>query len=44
MSEDQAANTLLFRQYKDYRNYRVRAHDIRALYALIKAGRSRYLE
>lgn len=44
LSEDQAAKTLSFPQYKDYRNYRVREHDIRSLYQLIKTGRSSYLE
>ena len=44
LSEDQAAKTLLFPQYKDYRNYRVREHDIRSLYELIKTGKSKYLE
>jgi cyclase len=44
MSEDDAAKTLLFPQYKDYRNYRVREHDIRSLYELIKTGKSKYLE
>jgi len=38
MSEDEAARTLLFPQYKDYRNYHVREHDIRSLYELIKTG------
>jgi len=44
LTEDEAAKTLLFPQYKDYRNYRVREHDIRSLYQLIKTGKSRYLE
>ena len=44
LSEDEAAKTLLFPQYKDYRNYRVREHDIRSLYQLIKTGKSSYLE
>lgn len=44
LSEDEAAKTLLFPQYKDYRNYRVREHDIRSLYELIKTGKSKYLE
>ena len=44
MSEDEAAKTLLFPQYKDYRNYHVREHDIRSLYELIKTGKSKYLE
>jgi len=44
MSEDEAAQTLLFPQYKDYRNYHVREHDIRSLYQLIKTGKSSYLQ
>ena len=44
LSEDEAAKTLLFPQYRDYRNYRVREHDIRSLYQLIKTGKSSYLE
>jgi glyoxylase-like metal-dependent hydrolase (beta-lactamase superfamily II) len=44
LSEDQAAKTLLFQQYRDYRNYHVREHDIRSLYQLIKTGKSKYLE
>ncbi len=44
LSEDEAARTLLFPQYKEYRNYRVREHDIRSLYELIKTGKSKYLE
>jgi cyclase len=44
LSEDEAARTLLFPQYKEYRNYHVREHDIRSLYELIKTGKSKYLE
>ncbi len=44
LSEDETAKTLLFPQYKDYRNYHVREHDIRSLYELIKTGKSKYLE
>jgi glyoxylase-like metal-dependent hydrolase (beta-lactamase superfamily II) len=44
MSVDEAAKTLTFPQYKNYRNYHVREHDIRSLYNLIKTGKSSYLE
>ncbi len=44
MSEEEAATTLTFPQYKDYRNYRVREHDIRAIYNLIKTGKSNYFD
>lgn len=43
-SADEAAKTLTFPQYRDYRNYRVREHDIRSLYSLIKTGRSDYFD
>ena len=44
MTADQAAQQLTFPQYSQYRNYRVREHDIRSLYDLIKTGKSSYLE
>jgi cyclase len=44
MSADQAAKTLIFPQYREYRNYQVREHDIRSLYNLIKTGRSSYFD
>jgi cyclase len=44
MSADEAAKTLTFPQYREYRNYRVREHDIRSLYNLIKTGRSSYFD
>jgi cyclase len=44
MSADEAAATLMFEQYKDYRNYRVREHDIRSLYNLITTGKSSYFD
>lgn len=44
LSEDEAATTLLFPQYREYRNYRVREHDVRSLYELIKTGKSKYLD
>ena len=44
MSSDEAVKTLTFPQYKDYRNYRVREHDIRSLYDLIKTGKSSYFD
>jgi cyclase len=43
-SADETATTLTFPQYKDYRNYRVREHDIRSLYNLIKTGKSSYFD
>jgi glyoxylase-like metal-dependent hydrolase (beta-lactamase superfamily II) len=44
MSSDEAAKTLTFPEYRDYRNYHVREHDIRSLYNLIKTGKSSYFE
>ena len=44
MSADEAVKTLTFPQYKDYRNYRVREHDIRSLYNLVKTGKSSYFD
>jgi cyclase len=44
MSVDEAVKTLTFPQYKDYRNYHVREHDIRSLYNLIKTGKSSYFD
>ena len=44
MSADEAAKTLTFPQYKDYRNYHVREHDVRSLYNLIKTGKSSYFD
>src|SRR5690348_16097383 len=44
MSVEDAVKTLTFPQYKDYRNYRVREHDIRSLYNLIKTGKSSYFD
>lgn len=44
MSADDAAKTLTFPQYKNYRNYHVRDHDIRSLYNLIKTGKSSYFD
>ncbi|HET7192801.1 MAG TPA: MBL fold metallo-hydrolase [Pseudolabrys sp.] len=44
MSADDAAKTLTFPQYKDYKNYHVREHDIRSLYNLIKTGKSSYFD
>lgn len=32
MSTDDAVKTLTFPEYEDYRDYRVREHDIRSLY------------
>ena len=40
----EASKTLTFPQYKDYRNYRVREHDVRSLYNLIKTGKSSYFD
>jgi glyoxylase-like metal-dependent hydrolase (beta-lactamase superfamily II) len=44
MSADEAAATLTFPLYRNYRNYRVREHDVRSLYNLIKTGRSNYFD
>lgn len=44
MSAEDAAKMLTFPQYKNYRNYRVREHDIRSLYNLIKTGKSSYFD
>ncbi len=44
MTADETAEKLTFPQYRDYRNYRVREHDIRSLYNLIKTGRSNYFD
>jgi cyclase len=44
MDADEAAKTLTFPQYKDYRNYHVREHDVRSLYNLIKTGKSSYFD
>lgn len=44
MSSDEAAKALTFPEYRDYRNYHVREHDIRSLYNLIKTGKSSYFE
>ena len=44
VSADEAASKLTFPQYKDYRNYHVREHDIRSLYNLIKTGKSSYFD
>ncbi len=44
MSEDEAARRLTFPQYKDYRNYLVREHDISSLYNLIKTGKLSYFD
>jgi hypothetical protein len=44
MSADEAAEKLTFPQYRDYRNYRVRSHDIKSIYNLIKTGKSSYFD
>jgi glyoxylase-like metal-dependent hydrolase (beta-lactamase superfamily II) len=44
MSADEAVKVLTFPQYKDWRNYQVREHDIRSLYNLIKTGKSSYFD
>jgi glyoxylase-like metal-dependent hydrolase (beta-lactamase superfamily II) len=44
VSLDQAIATLTFPQYKDWRNYRRRPGEIKALYELIQTGKRSYLE
>ncbi len=44
MTAEEAVAKLTFLQYRDYRNYRVREHDIKSLYNLIKTGKSNYFD